>query len=256
MTLAEMQQNFRDWLVAPTDELARRLAAPDSPGLPVYQNNYRAQLVGSLEASFPHVRAWMGAEAFHYAAVTHIDRNPPHAWTLDAYPDEFGVTLAELFPYNPDIHELAWIEAALNAAFVAQDAEPLTPADLAGIDWESARLQLAPSLQTHVATANAETIWWAMSGNQQRPEGEMLAEPQGLVVWRRGLVSCLRSVDMLQLDALRHLQTHGSFAALCELLVARLGEDEGIARAGALLAGWLGSEMITGAGADQAPPAN
>ncbi len=253
MSLAELQHNFRDWLVAPTSELAQHLAAPDSPGLPVYQNNYRAQLVGSLEASFPQVRAWMGVDAFHYAAVSHIDRHPPHAWTLDAYPDEFGATLAELFPYNPDIHELAWIEAALNAAFVAQDAEPLTPADLANIDWERARLQLAPSLRTHVASANAETIWWAMSGGQQRPEGEMLAAPQGLLVWRRGLVSCLRSVDLLELEALRHLQTQGSFAALCALLVERLGEDEGIAKAGVMLASWLGSEMITGAGAHDLP---
>ena len=33
---------------------------------------------------------------------------------------------------------------------------------------------------------------------------------------------------------------------LCEFLVERLGEDEGISRAGELLAGWIGSELIVG----------
>jgi hypothetical protein len=30
------------------------------------------------------------------------------------------------------------------------------------------------------------------------------------------------------------------------MLIARLGEEEGVARAGALLADWVGSELITG----------
>jgi hypothetical protein len=33
---------------------------------------------------------------------------------------------------------------------------------------------------------------------------------------------------------------------LCALLVERVGEEQGIASAGAMLADWLGSELITG----------
>jgi hypothetical protein len=43
-----------------------------------------------------------------------------------------------------------------------------------------------------------------------------------------------------------HLQGDGSFAGLCEFLVARLGEEQGVAKAGELLAGWIGSELIVG----------
>jgi hypothetical protein len=247
MRLAELQRDFHLWLVSASSTAASRLGKDASAGLAVYQNNYRAQLIGSLEQAFPQTRAWIGAEAFLYAAVKHIDQCPPHAWTLDAYADDFGDTLRLLFPRNPDIHELAWIESALSAAFVAPDAEPLAAAALLDLDWDRARLVLTPSLQTLPATTNAADLYWAMKEGGERPDAEMLAEPSGLIVWRQGYVSCLRTVDALEHEALVQVQANGSFAALCDALVERLGEDEGVARAGALLAHWIGSELVTGA---------
>jgi hypothetical protein len=247
MTLAELQSDFHLWLVSASAAAASRLGKDARPGLAVYQNNYRAQLIGSLEQVFPQTRAWIGEEAFLYAAVKHIDQCPPHAWTLDAYAEDFGDTLRVLFPRNPDIHELAWIESALSAAFVAPDAEPLTAAALADIDWDRARLVLAPSLLTLPATTNAASLYWAMKEGGERPDAEMLAEPSGLVVWRQGYVSCLRTVDAFEHQALLQMQANGSFGALCETLVERLGEEAGVASAGALLANWIGSELVTGA---------
>ncbi len=246
MTLAELQRDFRTWLVSASDDAAARLGTDIMAGLSVYQNNYRAQLVGCLEESFPRVRAWLGDDAFLPAAMTHIDSHPPHAWTLDAYPGYFNETLTALYPDNPDLHELAWIENALSEAFVAADAEPLPIDALASIDWDSARLHLAPSFMSHAATTNAHSIWSALSEQRDVPEGEMLAEAGGLIVWRRQFTSCLKQVDALELEALLHLQENGSFAALCDMLVDRLGDEEGVAAAGTLLAGWLGSELIVG----------
>src|SRR5690349_12950193 len=118
--LRTLQRDFGDWLVQPTDAIARRLGP--AARLAVYQNNYRSQLVNCLQLSYPQVRAWLGEDAFLAAAVHHIDRRPPHAWTLDAYADGLPATLEERYPHNPDLHELAWIEHALQAAFVAADA--------------------------------------------------------------------------------------------------------------------------------------
>ena len=111
MNLAQLQQTFRRWLVSASDESAQALGNHHA-GLAVYQNNYRAQLVGCLEQAFPYLRRWVGEEAFLAVSITHIDRHPPHAWTLDAYPEGFYATLKEMFPGNPDVHELAWIESA------------------------------------------------------------------------------------------------------------------------------------------------
>jgi hypothetical protein len=246
MTLADMQRDFQSWLTTASDDAARRLGGGAMAGLSVYQNNYRAQLVGCLEESFPWVRVWLGEDTFLHAAISHIDSHPPHSWTLDAYPGDFNETLRALYPDNPDLHELAWIEHALADAFVAPDAEPLPLETLSAIDWDTARLRLAPSFLSHVATTNAESIWSALWEQKTPPESEMLSEPGGLIVWRRRYTSCLKQVDALEYDALLHLRENGEFAALCDMLVDRLGNEEGVARAGTLLAGWLGSELIVG----------
>jgi hypothetical protein len=252
MKLADMQHDFRRWLTAAAPDAASRLTGGDSvsagegAGLAVYQNNYRAQLVGCLQESYPQLRAHIGEERFLFAAAAHIKRRPPHAWTLDAYADGFSATLAELFPDNPDIDELAWIELALSDAFVAADAAPLAGEALALVDWEHARLRFAPSLRLGPLSTNADDIWWALHDGRPVPEAEMRAELQGMAVWRRGYVSSLRTLAPLDFAALTQASAHGSFSALCEMLIAELGEAEGVAKAGALLADWISSELITG----------
>lgn len=246
MNLAQWQRDFSTWLKTASDTSASRLTGGSMAGLNVYQNNYRAQLVGCLEQAYPRVRVWLGATLFHNAVITHIHTHPPQAWTLDAYPRDFGDTLVALFPDNPDLHELAWIENALSLAFVAADAAPLSLHALSAVDWDTARLRLTPSLMTREFTTNASCIWSALWEETPVPVSALLPEPGGLIVWRRQFTSRLKQVDALELDALEYLQAHGSFASLCDRLVAQLGEEPGIARAGELLAGWLASELITG----------
>ncbi|WP_343730481.1 DNA-binding domain-containing protein [Duganella sp.] len=244
MKLATLQRDFSTWLVAPTAPLAARLGP--EVRLAVYQNNYRSQLIGCLEHCYPLLRGWMGEHAFLGVAVRHIDAHPPHGWTLDAYADGFHATLAAAYPDHPDLHELAWIEHALNTAFVAADAAPVTQQGLAALDWECALLQLTPSLQLREAATNAEAIWSALWEQRPVPEGAMLDQPGGYLVWRRAHTVLLRQADALEYAALLQLQRDRSFAALCDWLVAQCGEQDGIARAGALLAQWLAAELITG----------
>jgi hypothetical protein len=244
MNLAEMQRDFRSWLVTASDDAASRLTGSTPAGLSVYQNNYRAQLIGCLEVSYPHVRTWIGEEAFLAAAIAHIASHPPHAWTLDAYGDDFDETLALLYPENPDVRELARIELALALAFVAPDGEAMTLDALAQIDWDSAQLQLVPSVALEPVTTNAPDIWSALEHNDAAPESEMLAGPTGVIVWRRDFTVFLDAVDALEYTALQQLQKDGSFAALCAMLVEQLGEEEGIARAGNLLARWIGNAWL------------
>lgn len=246
MKLADLQRDFKSWLVDASEEAADRLSVHAAAGLAVYQNNYRTQLVNCLKHSFPQLQTWLGEDEFRNAAIAHIEASPPHAWTLDAYAEGFGQTLRERFPNNPDVHELAWIELALGEAFVARDAEPLSLDALATVDWDNARLRFTPSLRVQAMTTNVEAIWSALCEGLTPPESEMLAEADGLLVWRRQFTSRLRVTDALEYAALVQLQLNGSFVGLCEMLVERLGEEEGVARAGALLANWLGSGLVVG----------
>ena len=242
MNLADLQHGFRAMLTAEAPPAA------NAPGHAVYLNNYRAQLVGCLEESYPLLRTFIGEQAFLHAAAAHIRRRPPHAWTLDAYADDFCATLQALHPDNPDLHELAWIEHALGHSFIGPDAAPIAAADLADTDWERARLHATPTLHLRAAASNAAQLWSILhaAAPGPAPESEMLPAPGGLLVWRQGFVTRLRALDAIEYAALRHLQQDGSFAGLCVLLVDRLGEEQGIAAAGTMLADWLSSELITG----------
>jgi hypothetical protein len=245
MMLVELQRDFHRWL-AGTAEPSGIPGAHDA-GLAVYRNNYRAQLVGCLDASYPLLRERMGMDAFRHLAIEHVKRHPPHAWTLDAYADGLESTLALLYPDNPDLHELAWIELALGTAFVAADAQAIGAHELHGVDWDTVRLALTPSLNTRRAATNAAAVWRALSGGIEVPEAAMLSEPGALVAWRSGYVCRLREADALEAEALDALRQHGSFAGVCELLTGRLGDEDGLARAGTLLAGWIGAGLVTGA---------
>jgi hypothetical protein len=247
MNLAQWQQSFRGWLVTGSGENGCDFGERAAPGLEVYQNNYRTQLVNCLQVSYPHLLRWIGDEAFRQVAIRHIDAHPPYGWTLDSYGKDFGTTLQEIHPRNPDLLELAWIEWALSEAFVAMDAAPMSKEALGSVNWDEARLRLTPSLRHHVATTNADEVWSALLEESGAvPDGEMLDAPGGLVVWRRGFLSRLRRFDVHDYAALLGLLADSRFEAMCEKLVARLGEEPGVTRAGTLLAEWIDAGLIVG----------
>jgi hypothetical protein len=68
------------------------------------------------------------------------------------------------------------------------------------------------------------------------------------VVWRTGFTSRLKRVDAVAYAALCSLRDDDRFAALCDTLVQRLGEEDGVAKAGQLLAEWIGAGIVTAVG--------
>jgi hypothetical protein len=246
MTLLALQRDLRAWLTDADAGAAQRFGASAAPGLRVYQNNYRAQLVECLEASFAQTRAWIGHEAFLAAAVTHIDRVPPSSWTLDAYGRDFPATLAILYPDDPEVIELAWLEFALETAFVGLDSSALTMADLAEIDWDRVALRMNPNFDLGDQATNATAIWSALAARETPPAVERLDVAGAVLVWRRGQVSCFRTVHQYERQALVHLAAGLSFAELCQKAVDAFGEQEGVARAGRWLACWVNDGLVVG----------
>ena len=245
MTLLAMQRDMRAWLVREDGAAAARLGGPR--GLLVYQNNYRSQLVACLSDSFACTRAWIGDAPFEAAAATHIDRVPPSSWTLDAYSRDFPATLALLWPHDPDVAELAWLECALGEAFVGADAPVLVPADIARIDWDRVRLRFSPTLDLGTLTTNAPAIWSALAAGETPPASQRLSESGAVMVWRSGHVSCFRAIDQVEHQAVLWARAGMPFGELCGRLVERDGEADGIARAGALLGQWVAGGLIAAA---------
>lgn len=245
MTLLAMQRDVRKWLDHGDEFVAARIGEKAAPGLRVYQNNYRAQLLACLDETFPHTRDWIGGEAFHETMVAHIERVPPSSWTLDAYPRDFPATLAMRYPDDPEVAELAWIEHGLGEAFVGGDAAAIAPNQIAAVDWDSAVLHFAPTLAQADLTTNACALWAAMEAGDRPPPAEVLPAPGAVLVWRHDNASRFRAAERDELAVILLARAGTPFAGLCAALVDAHGEEAGVALAGALLGRWLADGMIT-----------
>ncbi|NYT40738.1 putative DNA-binding domain-containing protein [Sphingomonas sp. R-74633] len=247
MSLLELQREMRIWLIREDPLAADRLGGDDvAPGLRIHQNNFRAQLVACIEESFARTRDWIGGDAFHQAVIAHVARVPPSSWTLDAYPRDFPATLALLYPADPEVAELAWIDLALAEAFVAPDAAALSGADLGAVDWDRAVLGFSPSLDLADLTTNAPAIWSALEGAEP-PAVASLPEAGAILAWRDGEAPRFRVVDQLERQAVLWARAGMPFAELCAALAEALGEEAGIARAGEMLGQWLADGLIISA---------
>lgn len=246
MSLLALQRDMRAWLAADEDEGVARLGVGAAPGLRVYQNNYRAALVACLTDSFKQTGAWIGGDALYEAIVFHVMRVPPSSWTLDAYTRDFPESLSQLYPDDPEVAELAWIDHALGEAFVGADSPAIGPAEAATIDWDAARLHLVPTLAMAPLTTNATAIWAALAAGEDPPGAEPLPAPGAILVWRQDQVSQFRAIDLAERDALVAVQDGQSFAELCAAHVEAAGEEAGIARVGGWLGQWLADGLIAG----------
>ncbi len=222
-------------------------------GLAVYRNNYRAALVDALRDTYERTARWVGEDAFERAAAHHVITSPPASWTLDDAGAEFDETLAALFANDPEVAELAWLEWSMQCAFTAKDAEPL---DVEGFtsatsgfgeeDWSGMRLTFAPGFTLREVDHDIAVLWNALAQDEFDNPDIVLAAPRYCLVWREGLRPTFALVETLEGEALAALAGGATYAGACTLLVERLGEEEGIAKAGGLLGRWVGEGLLTG----------
>ena len=245
MSLSAMQRDFRGWLIDAPVSIAEWVDADARAGLAVYHNAYRVQLVDCLRDTFEKTLLWLGNDEFIDAARAHIESTPPHGWTLGVYGDGFAHTLAELYPNDPEVAELAWLDCALSRAFEGPDAAPVSPERLVAVDWDNAGLLFTPTMQIAVARTNAGAIWSALSAQDDPPMAAILPEPGAMLVWRQDFTPCFRTVQAIETFALEHIVAGATFGALCLALIERCGEEIGVVEAGALLGQWIGDGLIT-----------
>ncbi|HTG39138.1 DNA-binding domain-containing protein [Sphingomonas sp.] len=245
MSLLALQRDMRAWLVHEDAAAAGRIGAMAKPGLDVYQNNYRSQLVACLEGSFARTQAWIGDEAFLHAAVLHIDRIPPSSWTLDAYSRDFPMTLATLHPDDPEISEIARIELAIEEVFVAPDCRVIAVDQLQDVSWDRAILGIAPTIDLVDLDTNAFAIWSALVAETPPPPADRLDTPGAAIVWRQDYRARIRPIDALERQALMQVRAGRSFGVLCDATADAFGQEQGTALAGGWLGRWIADGLIT-----------
>jgi hypothetical protein len=244
MNLAALQRDFRSWLTVEASDAAARFGDPAEPGLAVYLNNYRSQLMACLSESFATVRAWLGEAAFDAAAASHIDRLPPSNWTLDAYGREFPDTIDALYPEDREVGELAQLERDLGLAFVGQDAESLDLAALTQIDWNNATLELVATFSLLPVSTNAGAIWSAISAGETPPAAAVLDAPAVIAIWRKEYSPTFRTLEPVEAQAIFMVADGRTFGEICGAVIHKIGEVEGPQVAGNLLGRWISEGMV------------
>lgn len=232
MSLKSLQIDFRDYLLDRSDAIAAQVAGD----MDVYHYAYRAQLLNTLRDTFEKSWSWLGDDAFDAAGHAHIETHPPSSWTLNVYGAGFDRTLAGLYPNDPEIAELAWLEWHLRRAFDGPDAGEPDPARFAEIDWDAAILFPVPTLRVGPISTNCAAIWTALADDQTPPPAERLPVPGAIRVWRQGLSAKFRSIDAAEADAVKLMQDGVGFAEIC----SRIGADE----IGRMFGTWLQDGMI------------
>lgn len=248
MRLADTQLDFLGQILAP--------AAPTvSEGMRVYHHAYRARLAGAMAETYAQVWAWLGDETFHAEARAYIEAHPSTQWSLDDYGQDFAGFLAGRFPHDPEIAELAWLDAALRQAFAAKDADLLDGTALMQVsNWETVRLILNPALHHRAIRSNAPALWRALSKNETPPEVLYFEAMSGLCVWKTGLASRFRTLEADEYALICALAAGQGFAAACETLMRDAPDRDLTAQIGAWLGQWLAEGLVTGLDAAEVTP--
>ena len=243
MSLLTLQQGLRAGIVE--DAVDPSLL---SPGLEIYRNAYRARLVETLRSGFEKTWAWIGDEAFDTAAIHHIILYPPTSWTLDDYGQAFPETLSALYPGDPEVAELAWLEWQMQQAFAALDG-PVVDASAFGEavqtapDWSDVEFHFVPSLAVRPVATNCTALWQAMADELTPPDPQILETPMHLIVWRQGFSPHFRMVEADEMTVLSMATAQRSFGAMCAAVDKGSPEDS-VAWLGTLLGQWLKDGLI------------
>jgi hypothetical protein len=225
----------------------RRLSAVER--LDVYADMYFYRIRDCLAEDFPAVRGVIGQETFHNVITDYLIVHPPSHFSLrnaGRYLPGF-LCNHDVSQHWPFLRDLALLEWSIIEAFDAPDATPLDGAalrDLPAERWPELRLELTPSLQILHVGWPVHDVWL------QAQHGESISaptpQPTTLRVWRQTLRVFHRVMDDVEAAALNAVTCGAPFTQVCDEIVARAGDADGVERAYAVLATWMSDELLTG----------
>ncbi len=116
-------------------------------------------------------------------------------------------------------------------------------AALAPDAWPGLRLGFHPSLQVVDVTYPIPALWHAIRDQEVVEKPDPLTHPARVLVWRQGLKTRFRTMDVDEAVGLGDMTAGASFADLCERLTEWHG-DSAAARAASLLKTWIEDGLV------------
>lgn len=250
MSLRALQSDFCAFLRDDNATAPGCVSASAQRGLKVYHYAHRTTLAEALADVFERTHGWLGDARFASACRVHIASHMPNSWTLADYGRGFEQTLALLYPDNPELADLAWLDWSLREAFNGPDSPELDAAALAEVDWDHARLSINPTLACRRVTTNVALLWQALEdGCGNPPEAQILSAPAVLTVWRQALMPRYQMIELAEHAALVAAQNGASFGEICHAMASSAADtDTAAATAGAMLGRWIAENVVVAIG--------
>lgn len=162
--------------------------------LRVYRHHVRHSLTAVLAATFPTVRALVGAEFFAGLSRAFLERDLPRQPVLSEYGAGFADFIAGFEPTRglPYLADMARLDWALNVAFHSEPGATLDAAALGAIAPErlpSLRLTLAQGVQLLSSSFPLDRIWSASQPGAPDETVEMTGRTTTLLVRADGFVA-------------------------------------------------------------------
>lgn len=227
-TLATLQRNFLAAMTGDDRTLLAQLAThrvPRETGLGIYVHAYSARLREALDNDHRQLGRYLGDDLWDQLCAGYIAAHPSRYRSLRQFGDHLPEYLrtTEPFSAHPQIAELSSFERRLLDSFDAADAPHADWSELQSLPgeaWPDLRLRFQPSLQRYSAAWNSVEIWQGLK-DERTPPAAAPATNHEWVLWRDAArVTRYRSLDAEEATGLDHFLSGGTFAGLCELLMA------------------------------------
>ncbi len=215
--------------------------------LAIYANAYFYRILDCLKEDFPATLAVLGADNFHNLVTGYLIEHPPTEPSIfyaGRHLAEFLTThpLRERWPF---VAELARLERTLVEIFHAADAPALNAEAMRAIapaDWP------ALVIRTHPASAILDGEWRVDEVRRDIDDGREgrwpARAPASVLVWRQSGRVHHRALEPGERAALKLAAEGASFAAICEAVAARAGDEDSVARINRLLTRWLADGVL------------
>ncbi len=193
---------------------------------------------------------YLGSSAFSAIGRRYAMCDPSNDGNCRWFSRNLSTFLGETSPYskNPELAEIAKLEAALNCAFEAIDAPIITSAEFSKLlpsELASRRIDIHPSAQRLSFATNATSIWAALQCDEQPPRPERSDQPSELLVWRQGLHPRFRILGREEATAFDAARQGASFAHIASNLAKPDVTETPLQCAEIYLRGWVDAELVS-----------
>ena len=252
--LKVLQDAFRRNVVSGHNDVAQYIASSATLDrdfrLAIYGNAYRLRLAETLAHDYECLQALMGEADFNTLCLEYIDRYPSEHFSLRW----FGKYLPAHLGYEAQSGKHGWgaemaqLEWSFVNSFDALDVAVINEADVAAIPlaaWPTLAMRFHPSVRLVTFWWNTLDRWKAVKESTSSPAALSLENSNACLVWREGLNTQYRSLEMMEAIALHAVLDGADFSELCGVLADGILDQESVPmQAAGFFKAWIASGMI------------